>query len=282
MTAPVIARILADPDALADLRGKNEAAAGREIYRRFHLGIGPGSTDADDDTVLLDTVRSRLADRRRPSSSWTYRSGLADGRLVVRRDDGLEVAVAVGDIESVKGEQVTLQLPSLEPGVMNGWIWFHGSTTPGRDELTARIYLCLPTAERAKWWSALVADLDDQAHVFSAKIIRRREERARPDSVVIYCRTPDVPGILSAVRQLVPPGQLGSSTAGFAAPVCAGISVGVPQDGEDPHASLGMNRATSIARLLETGPLTESALSAVAECLERQRAQVTGLLKECA
>ncbi|MFE7541884.1 T3SS effector HopA1 family protein [Streptomyces platensis] len=281
MTASVIARILDDPDALADLLGKDETAVGREIYRRFHLGIAPGGTGSDDDRVLLDGVRRRLAGRRRPSSGWAYRSALAGGRLVVRRDDGLEVAVAFGDIERAEGEQVTLRLPSLEPGVMNGWVWFHGRTR-GRDKLTARIYLCLPTAERAKWWSDLVAGLDDQAHVFSAKIIRRREERVRPDGAVIYCRTPDVPDTLSVVRKLVPPGQLGSPTAGFAAPVCAGISVGVPQDGEDPHASLGMERAMSIARLLGSDPPTESDLSAVAELLERQRSQVTGLLKECA
>ncbi|MBM7440429.1 T3SS effector HopA1 family protein [Streptomyces sp. HB132] len=282
MTVPVIARILDEPRLLDELVGPDPEAVGREIYRRFHLAASFDDEGRDDDTGLLAAVRTALGGRTRVSADgWAYGSALADGRLIVRRADGLEVAVEFGDIERMAAGHITLRLPSLEPGVMNGWVWFHSSARPERAaDLSARIYLCLDGEGRATEWADLVAGLDDQAYVFSSKIIRRKKERTRPDGVVVYCRTDEVPDFLECIGELIPPGRRGTATAGFAVRVAPGVSVSVPQEGEDRHASLGMDRSRDIARRLVAGEPAESAVIEVARVLERQSAQVAALLGE--
>ncbi|WP_331721300.1 T3SS effector HopA1 family protein [Streptomyces sp. NBC_00212] len=282
MTVPVIARILSDPALLNELAGADSEVVGREIYRRFHLAMTFDDEVRDDDTGLLVAVRTALGGRTHlAGGNWAYQSALSDGRLIVRRDDGLQVAVEFGDIERMAAGRITVRLPSLEPGVMNGWVWFHSSIRPEHAaELSARIYLCLDGEGRASGWADLVAGLDDQAYVFSSKIIRRKKERARPDGVVVYCRTGDVPVFLESIGKLIPPGQLGTATAGFAVGVSPGASVSVPQEGEDRHASLGMERSRNIARRLVAGDPAESAVVEVARVLEEQSAQVAALLGE--
>lgn len=201
--------------------------------------------------------------------------------MVLRRDDGLTVTAAFGDIEGVDAGRVTLRLPSLEPGVMNGWLWFHGRNRPGDDEdLTVRIYLSLPGQERGRWWSTLVARLDELAYVFSSKIIRRAGEHGRPDGVVLYCRPHDLPGLLTETARVLPSAELGAHTAGFAVAVSEGVSVAVPQEGEDPQASMGMLRAETIVKALADGKRGEEAVAEVARVLELQNAQVAGLLSD--
>ncbi|MGW2089802.1 T3SS effector HopA1 family protein [Streptomyces sp. NPDC001880] len=279
MTVPVIGRMLHDSGFLEGLAGEEEAV-GREIYHRFHLAVSFDAESTDDHT-LVPVVREELGDRTRQSDGWTCRSTLPDGRLIVRRADGLEVAVGFDDIERMHAGRIVVRMPSLEPGVMKGWVCFHGSTPPlDEAEVTARIYLCLDKAERARSWSALVAGLDDQGHVFSSKIIRRGEERKRPDSAVVYCRPQDVSDLVGSLRKLIPPDQLGEPTAGFAVRLSPGISVSVPQESEDKDGSLGMHRSLRIARALLAGASAQSAITEVAHLLARQDAQVSDMLRE--
>ncbi|MGW7198672.1 T3SS effector HopA1 family protein [Streptomyces chryseus] len=282
MTASVISRILSAPDVLDGLAAREEAEARQEIYRRFHLaGTVPADAGHDDDVTLLDTARTRLADRYRSSAGWAYHAALGDGRWVVRRDDGLTVIAAFGDIEGVDAGQVTLRVPGLEPGVMNGWLWFHGRNRPeGDEDLTVRVYLSLPGQERGRWWSTLVARLDELGYAFSSKIIRRAGERGRPDGVVVYCRPQDLSGLLTETARVLPADELGAHTAGFAVAVSEGVSVAVPQEGEDPQASMGMHRAETIVKALADGRRGEEAVAEVARVLELQDAQVADLLRD--